>query len=97
MIINKINILSAGKIAGATYFLFGLIFGIFISLFSFIGAGFSDEPGAGVFGALFGGMAIILLPLMYGAMGFIGGIIGAALYNLIARYMGGLEIEVTQK
>jgi hypothetical protein len=27
-------------------------------------------------------------------MGFIGGVIGAAVYNLVARWIGGIELEV---
>jgi hypothetical protein len=39
------------------------------------------------------GMAI-LMPVIYGVMGFIGGVIGAAVYNLVARWIGGIELEV---
>jgi hypothetical protein len=36
----------------------------------------------------------ILMPVIYGVMGFIGGVIGAAVYNLVARWIGGIELEV---
>jgi hypothetical protein len=36
----------------------------------------------------------ILMPVIYGVMGFIGGVIGAAVYNLVARWIGGIEVEV---
>ena len=36
----------------------------------------------------------ILMPVIYGVMGFIGGVIGAAVYNLDARWIGGIELEV---
>ena len=36
----------------------------------------------------------ILMPVIYGVMGFIGGIIGAAVYNLVASWIGGIELEV---
>lgn len=35
----------------------------------------------------------VLIPVIYGVMGFIGGVISALLYNLIARWTGGLEFE----
>lgn len=43
---------------------------------------------------LFGVGAIIAVPVFYGIMGFIGGIIMAMLYNLTTGLIGGLEIEV---
>ena len=36
----------------------------------------------------------ILMPVIYGVMGFILGVIGAAVYNLVARWIGGIELEV---
>jgi hypothetical protein len=44
--------------------------------------------------ALFlGAAAVIVIPIFYGVFGFITGIIYAALYNLIAAVVGGLELE----
>jgi len=40
--------------------------------------------------------AVIVLPLFYGLLGFIGGIITAALFNLVASMVGGVEIELSQ-
>ena len=34
------------------------------------------------------------MPIIYGVMGLIFGVIGAALYNLVARWIGGFEVEV---
>ena len=36
----------------------------------------------------------VLMPVIYGVMGFILGVIGAAVYNLVARWIGGIELEV---
>ncbi len=36
----------------------------------------------------------IFMPIIYGVMGFVGGIVAAALYNLFARWIGGIEVEV---
>ena len=43
---------------------------------------------------LFGVVAIVAMPLLYGGMGFISGLISAALYNLVAGFVGGLEVEL---
>ena len=35
----------------------------------------------------------ILAPVIYGAMGFVFGAIGAWIYNLVAKWLGGIEIQ----
>ena len=54
----------------------------------------SDDQGAAMFGAIFGVGAIIALPIFYGVLGFVMMLIMAALFNLCARMMGGLEVDV---
>jgi hypothetical protein len=34
------------------------------------------------------------MPVFYGAMGFVFGAIGALLYNLLAKWVGGFEFEL---
>ncbi len=48
--------------------------------------------GVGVMVAL-----IIFMPIAYGAMGFIFGALGAVVYNLVAKWTGGLEIELLDR
>jgi len=38
-----------------------------------------------------GSVFVILIPIFYAAMGFVFGIIAAAIYNLIAGWTGGIE------
>ena len=45
-----------------------------------------------LFGILFGIGSIITIPIFYGVMGFIFGMITAFIYNLVAGWIGGLEI-----
>jgi len=42
---------------------------------------------------MFGVGAIIFLPIFYGVLGLVAGAIGAALYNLFAGMLGGIELE----
>ena len=51
-----------------------------------------SAPGAIFAGA--GVLLMILFPLMYAAMGFIIGLIGAAVYNLLDKWIGEIEVEV---
>ena len=89
--VKKIGVLSLGKFFGIFYALMGLIFGVFFSIRSLIG--FSTGTGTGLIGTVFGISAIILLPIFYGLLGFVFGIISAVLYNLVAKWIGGIEIE----
>ena len=43
---------------------------------------------------VFGLLVMIGIPIFYSIMGFIGGVIGALIYNLFAGLVGGIEIEV---
>jgi hypothetical protein len=99
MIINRIGVLSLGKLMAAVYGAMGLLFGAIFSLISLLGAAIgsaSEAGGEAWFGLLFGVGAIIILPLFYGFFGFLGGLLTGALYNVAARVMGGLELEVSQ-
>lgn len=49
-------------------------------------------PAAAVAGLFFG--IGIFMPVIYAVMGFVFGLIGAALYNLVARWFGGFEVDV---
>jgi hypothetical protein len=40
-------------------------------------------------------MMAIAMPIIYAVMGVVGGAIGAALYNLVAGWVGGIEVEIT--
>jgi hypothetical protein len=43
---------------------------------------------------LFGVGAIIILPIFYGALTFVFALIGAALYNAVAGWVGGVEMDL---
>jgi hypothetical protein len=36
----------------------------------------------------------LFLPVIYGVMGFISGLLGSLIYNLLAKWMGGLEFDL---
>lgn len=92
MIIRRIVPISAAKVAATLYALLGLFFGVLFSLAAMAGAGFGRSGSP--FSSLFGVGAIVILPLVYGCLGFIMMWITASLYNLAANWVGGLNIEV---
>lgn len=89
--IKKIGVLSLAKIQGILMAIFGLIAGIIFALFS---TALSSVAGAEVFGATTGVVAIITLTITYGVIGFIAGAIGALIYNLVAGWVGGIQIDL---
>lgn len=98
MVLKRIGVGSAAKIFGTVYATIGLIAGICFAVFSSVFGGLlaSAEGGSmpGWGGMVFGVGGIIVLPILYGALGFIGGAIWAALYNLFAGFVGGLELHL---
>lgn len=96
MVIKRVSPMSAAKIAGLLYALMGLVFGAFISLFAMLGASFGggDSGVPAFFPMLFGIGSVIVLPLLYGCMGFVMTAITAWLYNLVAGMVGGMQLDV---
>lgn len=95
MIVKRIGPLSLAKISFALYLLIGLIVGAFVALISLTGVALADRGGAGPFlGMALGLGAIIVLPIFYGILGFLIGLISAAVYNLAAGMVGGVEIDL---
>lgn len=91
--LKKIDPVKAGIIYGSSLALLGLVIAGFALLFgSLIGAASGE---LGVFGAIAGGgiFAVILIPIMYFIIGFIGGIIGTMLLNFVLTKTDGLIID----
>lgn len=101
-VLRRIEPMSLAKVMALVYGFIGLIAGAIFALFSLVGAGIGaamshagDDSGMGaLLGGLFGVGAIIFLPLFYAVFGFIGGLIMAAVFNLVSRWVGGLQIEL---
>jgi len=92
MTAKKFGILSVANISALLYAIFGLIAGLFIALLSALFSAVGEDFTPLTFGLGF--FSIIVFPIAYGVIGFIGGVIGAALYNLIARWVGGIQVEL---
>jgi len=96
--IARIGVLSLAKMLAVTYAFLGLFFGGVLSLFALMGAAVGNAAGGdggGIAAMLFGVGAVIVLPIVYGCLGFVGGLIMAPLYNLVAKVVGGIEVELS--
>ena len=94
MIIKRIGPVSCAKISGTLYAILGIVIGAMFSLIALVGGFASDTPEAAGFGGIIGVAAIIIFPIFYGAIGFVGTLVAAWLYNVVADLVGGIEIEV---
>jgi hypothetical protein len=102
MTIRRFNIFSVAKIQGFLGFVIGLLIGVVYGLvFMIFGAAISslapqgDSQAMGGVGAIVIGLIIMIaVPIFYGILGFIGGAIGALVYNLAAGVVGGLKFEL---
>jgi len=97
MVIRRVGVASAAKIAGALYAVIGLIGGCFIAIVSLASAGImgaADSSLPSWIAPMFGVGAIVVAPIFYGVMGLIIGALTAAVYNLVAGVAGGLDLEV---
>lgn len=82
--IRRLNPVSAGKISAVLYGLLGLLFVPFLLLMSMVSP---ETSSVGL------GLALAM-PIGYAVFGAVSSMIAAALYNLVAGWVGGLEFEV---
>jgi len=97
MVLKGVGVFSVAKISGLLYAAMGLLIGVVFSLVALVGAAagsLQDSPGGAVFGLFFGVGAVVVLPILYGLIGFVGGLISAGLYNVVARVLGGIELQL---
>jgi hypothetical protein len=84
--------MSVAKIMGLLHGCMGLLL---VPLFFLIGllgslAGEQKTPFAGLIGIALA----VMMPLIYGVMGFVAGALGAWLYNLLSNWVDGFELEL---
>ena len=87
--IKKFGVYQTAKVTAIIYFIVAAFFMIPLGLISSM---FSDEMFPGMpFG---GGVFFIFMPFFYGIFAFVITAIGCVVYNLIARWTGGIEVEI---
>lgn len=102
MTIRRFSVFSVAKMQGFLGFVIGLLIGVIYGLFFMIfGAAMSammpqsDTQAIGGVGSIVGGLVIMIaVPIFYGILAFIGGAIGALIYNLAAGFVGGIKFEL---
>ena len=101
-VINRVGVLSYAKIAMLLMAIIGLVEGLVyalvVAILGDIPAGASgDIAGNAEFLKAVGFAIIIILPIIYAVIGFALGALGAWVYNLLAGWVGGVELELKEK
>lgn len=84
--ITRISPVQTGKVMALLYFLMSLP----MVLFMFIA--YSHAPGP----SPFMGGTLFLMPVFYLVFGFVFTVVGAWVYNLVARWVGGIEFTTSE-
>jgi hypothetical protein len=82
--VKSVDPVQMGKLMGIFQLIVSVV--IFVPFF-LLAAMFGKDTGMGV-------AFILTIPIIYGLAGFIGGIIAAFVYNVCAKIVGGIEVEV---
>ncbi|MGC2129493.1 MAG: hypothetical protein WA629_05275 [Candidatus Aquilonibacter sp.] len=92
--VRSFNVVQLALMAGVLYALLGVIAGFFEGLAAMTAGSFFSGYGMPSFGPL----SIVLFPILFAVFlfvaGFLYGLIGGALYNLVAGWIGGVEVQL---
>ena len=94
MVITRIGPMSLAEIAATANAVLGFVLGGIFSMISLAGGFNSNISGVPNSGAMLGVGVILVFPILYAFIGFIMTLFAAWLYNIVAGYVGGIEIEV---
>jgi uncharacterized membrane protein YeaQ/YmgE (transglycosylase-associated protein family) len=83
--ITRFSLVQTAKVMAALYFVLGLVGAVVMLCIAAVSPARSQ-------GLVF----ILLTPLFYAFFGFVFAFIGCWLYNAIARFVGGIEFELTE-
>jgi hypothetical protein len=94
MVVKRVGAVSCAKIAGTLYAVMGILVGALISLAAMAGLFANTGPNGAPLPMKFAAAAVVVLPILYGCMGFVATFIAASLYNVLAGILGGIEIDI---
>jgi hypothetical protein len=89
---RKVGALFLAKLFAIVLAFFGLVAGV---IYSFGGAAYDVvTTGSASVGTALAFLALVGMPAMFAAVGFLIGAVGAPIYNLAARWFGGIEMDI---
>jgi hypothetical protein len=92
-VVKSVGVLSCAKIAAALQAAMGLIIMPFFLLIAVIGAIAGSRATDRLSSAIVVVVALFL-PVFYGVVGFVMGAFAGWVYNLVSKWIGGIELEL---
>ncbi len=94
-VLKRVSPVSAFKVGFVCYAILGFVLGAICTLIALGVFPMAQGAHSMFLGRFVGLLAIIICPIVYGLLGAIGALIGAAIYNLASGWVGGLEVEIS--
>lgn len=98
--VRRVNPVQFALVSATLYaivvFIFALLWLPIASMYGAVMGSMGGGMQARWFGAGLGIVMIVIWPIVYFAISFIIGLIGAALYNVVAGWTGGIEVTLEQ-
>ena len=96
MQLKRVGPLSLARLAAGLYGAIGLFAGAIFAVAALVGTTIGRTAGemSPILGLFFGVGAIVFLPLIYGVLGAFMALVVAGLYNLLAGWLGGVELTL---
>lgn len=91
--LKRVGVFSLGKVMGMAGLLIGLLAAVFYGGLLLLGSSLGPPKNQSALLGL-GSLFVVLLPLIYAAMSFVGGVIHAIVINVVLGLSGGLEVEL---
>lgn len=89
--LKKIGVVSLAS----TFAVINAVFGLLLAIITVITANFPEYVGqADVVFSMLNYWIILVYPLIYAIAGFVTGVMGAWIYNLLAKKTGGVKIDL---
>ncbi len=98
--IKRVGVFSYAKITSVTMAAFGVILGVIYGLIfmavggAMMAGGGRDANTAGASSLVIGLIMMVAIPIFYAVIGFLAGLLGGVVYNVAARTVGGIELEL---
>lgn len=89
--IRRFSVIKTSNVVALIYMVVVAVFAVPIALIVAVAGTATDVPGTGAVGGVVFALAAILF---YGLLGWVFTAIACAIYNLVASWIGGIEVQV---